>query len=1097
MNNKRPVEYVNTFIGTQGSGHALVGPQMPHGMVKLCPNTKSLPNPGYDYLDTEILGFVHLHQEGAGGKGGRGNIMLAPTNGELVTEEFDYASPFTHDNEDAYVGYYRVWLQRYAVEAELTASAHCGVHRYTFTTGGRNRILIDLGHTLGGKNRCNSAMADIVNPTSVSGMANYMIRYSASANDYSVYFHTVFSRPADAWGIWVGDSQTPNAAHLDASGDHLSCGIYLEFASEAGETVEARVGVSYVSAEQARKNYELETADVTFDELVEACREQWNDYLARISVEDKNEKEKVKFYSAMYRAANCPMDVNENGVYATSASGKPEAVRSLRGFYNEDWALWDTARTTHALANLIEPERASDMVETFIDIYRRGGWLPMATFPAKGVAEVMIGHNAVPVIMDAWLHNYRDFDLETAYEAMKKVATRQNPENPGLGTDIEYIQDGYYHLDNPRPGAGKFSASRTLEVCWSDWCTAQVAKILGHEEDCEYFMGRAHNYEKLFDPETRFMRPKNSDGSFFADFNPADSFKNGFCECTSWEYTFFVPHDIQGLINHIGGRAEFVSRLDEFFASGLFNYENETSIQVPYLYSYAGAPAKTQKIVRHCLVNNYWDTPNGLHGEDDSGAMSAWYTLAACGLYPANPSDAIYVINSPMFANVSFRTQYGVFEIKCNDFNEDNIYIGRAELNGQPLEKVWLGWNEIEPGGLLELWMTSDENNGWCTAPEAAPPSMTEGTVCAEIGACNIRAKEDGSYELFGSLKNTGRRGSAELKVMDGEIQLGRIFVFAEAGGEADFVLPFRIYGGGTRGLMLTGENVARELYFEQRGGSVRLGSLVAVGKTKLSAPYVLYGSGATVEARARLKNVGSISYNGKVTVTVDGADFESQSVSIKSGEEKDIVIPIRVTEKGPHEVSVGGAEPAILDVAGRPGRDWTEVKTIKSEMYTSGEAAYIRAEGDHMKLEFGMLFKTEAVKGDFNAYSKVSYEELTCPYAPAMIVVKNSLETDFEGFVMTGAMSKRGYHFVTYEGEMLKSPGYAPDCPEVPYYFKLEKRGTEFSGYYSTDNVNWKLHSIARIPTAQESQYVGLLVNAGCPVARLVKFDYLRIEKV
>ncbi|MBR4940422.1 MAG: glycoside hydrolase family 92 protein, partial [Clostridia bacterium] len=880
------------------------------------------------------------------------------------------------------------------------------------------------------------------------------------------------------------------------AGDHISCGIYLDFVSEAGETIEARVGISYVSAEQAKRNYEIEAEGISFDELTEACREQWNDFLSRISVEDKNEKEIVKFYSAMYRAANCPMDVNENGVYCTGASGKPEIVRSLRGFYNEDWALWDTARTTHALSNLVEPERASDMVDTFIEIYKKGGWLPMATFPANGVAEVMIGHNAVPVIMDAWLHNYTDFDLETAYEAMKKVATCQNHVNMGLGTDPDYVKDGYFYFDDPRPGGGNFSVSRSLEVCWSDWCTAQVAKILGRDEDYEYFMGRAHNYEKLFDPETRFMRPKNSDGTFYADFNPRDSFKNGFCECTSWEYSFFVPHDIQGLINHMGGREEFVARLDEFFASGLFNYENETSIQVPYLYSYAGAPWKTQKVVRDCLVNNYWDTPNGLHGEDDSGAMSAWYTLAACGLYPANPSDAIYVINSPMFANVSFRTKMGVFEIKCHDFNEDNIYIGKALLNGEPLEKVWLSWDEIECGGRLDLYMTSDEANGWGTAPEAAPPSMTEGTVSATITKCDIRGLEDGSFELYGTVKNDGRRGSVEMKVIDGSLTLGKIFVFAEAGEEVEFVLPFRIYGGGTRDLVIRGENLTAELRFEQRGGNVRLGELKAVSKTCLSSPYVLYGSGHTVEASAVLKNIGSITYSGKVFATVDGDPVAEQNVSIKSGEELKVVLPLRITAKGPHRVSVGGAEAAVLDVATRPGKEWTAVQTIESEFYTSEDAVYIRAEGDNGKMEFGMLFRTEPVTGDFDAYSMVTYEELTCPYAPAMIVVKNSLEKDFDGFVMNGAMSKRGYHFLIDEGEYTTGYRYAPGCPEVPYYFKLEKRGNEFHGYYSTDNENWTHHTSAMIPKTAETQYVGLLVNAGCPVARLVKFEYLKIEK-
>ncbi|MBQ5972968.1 MAG: GH92 family glycosyl hydrolase, partial [Oscillospiraceae bacterium] len=1036
MSVKRCVEYVDPFIGTQGSGHALVGPQVPRGMVKLGPDTKTLPNAGYDYLDTEILGFVHLHQEGAGGSGGRGNIMLSPVNGPLLTEEFERASRFSHDNENAFAGYYRVWLERYAVEAELTATAHCGLHRYTFTTGGRNRILIDLGHTLGGKNLCFGVRARLDGADTVLGGAEYASR----GGHYPAYFCAKFSRGADAWGVWAGGEVREGVGELDVKADRMSGGVILDFDSADGETVEVRVGISYVSAEQARRNMELETAGLSFDEAVTACRDLWEDYLSRIRVEDRNETEKVKFYSAMYRAANAPVDVNENGVYCTGASGRAETVRSVRGFYSEDWALWDTARTTHALAALVEPERVSDMVETFLEIYRRGGWLPMATSPASGVGEVMIGHNAVPVILDAWNHGYRDFDLALAFEAMKKTALEQNPDRPGLGTTLDYVRDGYYHMDDPRPGAGNFSASRTMEVAWSDWCTARTARLLGRDGDEAFFLKRASNWQNLFDPETRFIRPRNGDGSFFADFNPADSFKNGFCECTSWEYTFFVPHDVQGLINHVGGRAEFVRRLDEFFARGLFNYENETSLQVPFLYCYAGAPAKTQKLVRDCLVNNYWNTPNGLHGEDDSGAMSAWYTLAACGLYPANPSDAIYVLTTPMFRSVAFRTKGGVFRIESRGFNEDNVYIAAARLNGAPLDKVWLSWEEIEAGGMLELEMTADPDNGWGTDPAAAPPSMTAETVRGALCGCETGPDGAGGFVLTGRLRSLGARGSAELRVMDGDVCLGRGFVFCEAGGETAFRIPFRVYGGGIRRLRVAGEALERELVFEQESGPARLPKLEAVSGTSVEKPFVLYGSGETVRAWATVKNVGSITFAGGVALTVDGREAARQTVELRSGEERTVTFPVRVEAKGRHLVSVGGADAAALDVAGRPDKTWTAVKTTPSEICTCGETVYIRAEGDHEKKEFGMLFRTEPVRGDFTAYARVSYEELTCPYAPAMIVAKNTLGADVEGFCADGAMSKRGFHVRAWEGEFLTPYRYAPDCPEVPYYFKMEK---------------------------------------------------------
>ncbi len=1100
MSFKRPVEYVNTFIGTHGAGHALVGPQVPRGMVKLGPDTLTLPNAGYDYCDMNMLGFVHLHQEGAGGHGGRGNILVAPVNGELFTDERKYYSPYSHDNEEAFVGYYRVWLERYRVNAELAATARCGIHRYTYTTPGVNRVLFDLGHTLGGYNKCGGGRIRILSPGSLEGEGLYFTADMEFKKAYKAYFYAELSRPADSFGVWKNGEILENRsfAECDPSENRRSrLGAFLNFETSAPETLLVKVGVSYVSCAQAKANLEAEVPGWDFDGAVTACKNAWNEYLSRIGVSGGDEKEKVKFYSALYRAANSPVDINEHGVYATGASGEQETMVSPRGFYCEDWALWDTARTTHPLAALIEPERCPDMCETFIDIYRRGGWLPMATAPANGVPEVMIGHNAVPVMLDAYVHGYTDFDIETAYEAMKKSATQFNPERYGLGTPEDYIKDGYYHFDAPQPGGRNFACSRTLEVCWADWCTAQTAKLLGKTEDYEYFIKRARNYEKLFDPETRFMRPRNGDGSFFEKFNPADSFKNGFCECTSWEYTFFVPHDIQGLINLIGGREEFVARLDEFFERRFFNYQNETSIQVPFLYCYAGAPYKTQKLVLECLKKNYWDTVNGLHGEDDAGAMSSWYVLAACGLYPVCPGDGTYVITTPMFKNLSFRTANGVFRIVCDDYDGNRIYIGSALLNGKPLNRPWLTWDEVNSGGELRLKMTDNPYNGWGVLPECAPPSMTKKPVSAEIVSLDVPSECGGEFTARVTLKNSGARGSVKVAVWDGDIPLGHGFLMLGEGEQGTIDLKLPLFAPGKRLITVKGEAIKNEKAAAVRMTKVNLPSVHVLGRISLSTPFSVFGSGETISVRFRAKNTGGATFSGELSIYVNGKAAGTVGASLRAGEESAFEAPLLLSKAGSYKIRVEDSPEEVFEIVSAPSSAWIQANSTKAEIYTGEESVYIRAEGEQNKNEFGMLFRAEPVTGDFDAYAKVSYEELTCPYAPAMIIVKNDPSPDnFEGMVSGGAMSKRGFHFDYADGELLAPYRYAPGCPEVPYYFKLTKRGRDFMNYYSFDNENWTLHCGVRVETAADTQYIGLLNNAACPVARLVKFDYLRIEK-
>jgi predicted alpha-1,2-mannosidase len=717
-----PAAYVDPMIGTSGSGNAVPGALVPHGMVKLSPDC--LVDAGdvdsYEYQADRIEGFSHTHFQGpGGGANGYSQILLVPVIGDLKTEEIDYASAYTHDDEAAEPGYYMVMLQDYGVRAELTATAHAGYHRYTFPASDRARVLIDIGHTRGDSR---GGEVEIVDDVTVKGFGLYnvhpLLDLILSTGDNrtgqsQVYFYAVFSKPFESYGTWNQVEVKPGSA-AESGPD---TGAFLNFKTTEGEVVEVRVGISMVSIEQAESNLRAEMQDKSFAEVRAEARARWNCILNRVQVEGGTGDQKKMFYTALYHTLLAPADyTEEGGVFFSGADGKGEVFRTKDSrFYTDDWCAWDTFRTSRPLATLVEPETVDDVVASYLHLYQQGGWLPKCTWHATGYSRIMIGNHAVSIIADALVKGFSGFDRDTAWAALYKSATRDidGDRFPGLcgylnlGTPPEYVESGYISHDCDMHQ----SASMTLEYAYNDWCIAQAAQILKKSDQVDVFRQRAKNYKNHWNDAAGFMQGRNLDGSWREPFDPADDADdNDFCEATSWIYTWFVPHDVSGLIALMGGKSAFAAKLDEFFSGGYFEISNEPSFHIPYLYNYAGEPARTQEVVRATLQTEFGSDPGGLPGNDDSGATSAWYAFSAMGVYPVAPGDGVYQITSPLFDRITVHLNpafYGgkTLVIEAVDNSPENLYIQSAELNSEPLERAWITHAEIGKGGTLRLHM--------------------------------------------------------------------------------------------------------------------------------------------------------------------------------------------------------------------------------------------------------------------------------------------------------------------------------------------------------------------------------------------------------
>ncbi len=713
---------VDPFIGSDGPGNVIPGAMSPHGMVRASPDTLNEHGQvgAYEHGSTNIEGFTHTHLEGPGGSGyGYSQVLLMPTTGPLDLSPAAIRSAFSHETEEAEPGYYAVRLDDHAVRVELTAAGHAAIHRYTFDEAGPARVVFDLGHSLG---RSRGGRVEIEDERTVSGFGRYnvhplldvVLQPRDSTGLATIYFVARASAASTERGTWQGQTER-DAEPGDTLIEGAHSGAWLGFEVEAGGTVEVRVALSNISVEQARANLEADIGALSFDELRASTRRLWNERLSRVRVEGGEDELRRVFYTALYHSMSTPADHTEaGGRFATAAGGEVETFEAEGWrFHTDDWCIWDTFRTTHPLRTLIEPEGVSDVVRSYLHIYEQGGWLPKCPWNASGYSRVMIGHHAVSVIADALVKGLAGFDVDLALEAALRSADSDN-ENPAagglcgylnLGTTPEYRDLGYVPSECDRTQ----SVSMTLEYAYDDFCVARIAEAAGDEEVARRLDERAQSYRAHFDADTGYMRPRDREGAFTEPFDPDDASEgNDFCEAYSGIYTWFVPHDVLGLFELLGGPEEVVARLEEHFDGGHHDPSNQPSFHIPWLYNLAGRPDLTQGRVREVALTEYRAARKGLPGNDDAGSTSAWLVFAAMGLYPIAPGSPVYQVTTPLFERTEIHLHPSFYEgssfvVEAKDHGPDNLYIQSARLNGEALSELSIRHEQIVSGGVLEL----------------------------------------------------------------------------------------------------------------------------------------------------------------------------------------------------------------------------------------------------------------------------------------------------------------------------------------------------------------------------------------------------------
>ena len=726
-------DFVNPFIGTGGHGHTFPGATTPFGMVQLSPDTDNKNwdwCSGYHASDSSIMGFSHTHLSGTGASD-LGDVLVMPMTGETRYAPGDKAVPgsgwrsrFSHDSEAAEPGYYRVDLKDYGIKAEMTATANTGFHRYTFPKSDQARIVIDLYHKIHGEDVKDSEI-EVVNDSTVAGYRST----SGWAPLRFIYFYARFSKPFTEASIYTrtGDGKAENHGWLKEmkSGGGMGCAV--SFKTGQGESILIKVGISSVSREAAERAMNAETEGWDFNGIRKGARAAWERELSKIRVQGTRKTKEI-FYTALYHTMIAPNEIaDEQGNFI----GPDHKVRKAdSGVFYSTFSLWDTYRANHPLFTLIHPDRVPGMINSLLDSFKGNGFLPLWTLWGDET-NCMIANHSVPVIADACLKAIGGFDREAAYQAVKTSLTRDHFFSPWT----LYNTVGYLPADREPQ-----SVSRTLEACYNDWCAAQMAKMLGKTRDYQFFVNRSQSYRRLYDASTGFFRGRNADASWKTPFNPYAIDWSSYTEATAWQYTWYVPQDVQDMIRLMGGRERFVLKLDSLFRVssqivghqsditgliGQYAHGNEPSHHIAYLFDYARQPWKTQSTVREIMDTQYNNTIDGISGNEDCGQMSAWYVLSAMGFYPVNPCGGVYAIGSPVVERAVLNTGNGkTFTITVQNQSPANRYIQSAMLNGRRLDKSWITHGDILDGGTLVFKMGAKPNKGWASAESSVPPTL-------------------------------------------------------------------------------------------------------------------------------------------------------------------------------------------------------------------------------------------------------------------------------------------------------------------------------------------------------------------------------------
>jgi predicted alpha-1,2-mannosidase len=712
---KNLIQFIQPQIGLDNGGNVLPGPCLPFGMVKLGPDCVGGSNAGY-ISGEKITGFSHTHVSGTGGGAKYGNVTVAPVVGRLDIN--DYSS---HGKDEVIqAGYYQVHLAKYTVKAELTTTHGCGFHQYTFPASEEAYLIIDAGSFLDyATNRTEAQFfvgseIEFVSETILEGYTR--VRNGWGKGDaYTVYFSAeVDTQPFETGTFKSGKINQSSKFEADTG---EKTGAFLKFKTAAGQSVKMKVGISFLGRLKARANRENEIPGWDFQAIVDQAQQKWNEAVGKVQVEGGSDTLKTMFYTALYHNMLMPSDrTGENPKWTSEAP-----------YYDDFYAIWDTYRTTNPLLTLVQPKRQVDLIKSMIDIYEHDGYMPDGR-SGNDNGRTQGGSNCDMLIADAYAKGLEGIDYEKAYEAMVKnaeVPPGGNEQKEGRGGLNDYNRIGYISTDYERAG------SRTLEYACCDWAIAKVAKGLGKTDDYEKYKKRANNWMNLWRPvedhgAKGFIWPRKQDGSWDQDydmFQEIGYWREFFYESHTWEYSFYVPHDMKKLIEICGGREEFLKRLETFFEEGFYNVNNEPGFLTPCLYNYVGRPDKTASRVNKIIAENYNTSRSGLPGNDDSGAMSAWFAFHAMGFFPVAGQD-IYLISSPRFEKASICLDNGkTFQVIAKNTSAKNIYVQSAKLNGKPLQQAWFRHTNIKDGGELELFM-GDNPSGW--GQEIVPPSMSD-----------------------------------------------------------------------------------------------------------------------------------------------------------------------------------------------------------------------------------------------------------------------------------------------------------------------------------------------------------------------------------
>jgi predicted alpha-1,2-mannosidase len=728
-NTAAPSNAVYPFLGVDWGGKVFLGATVPFGMIKLGPDVETFEGvpDGAGYVSTGLVdGFSHLHLSGGSGK--YGNILVAPVTGVLEPGDIKSARA----GEGASVGYYRTRLTRYDTLAELTATRRVGFHRYTFPSSADSHITINLAHLLSHGNGAESQQflggkVNVLSDHEVTGMGRYRGGWN-EGGEYRVYFYAIADTPAVHSQTWAGATLSSSTSAAIDSDSPL--GVSLDYVTTAGQIIQLKVGLSFVSEKQARQNVTAEVPGWSFDTVHNAAITAWNDALSPIRISGATDSQRRQFYTAMYHTMLVPSD----------RTGENPLWKSKEPYYDDYYAIWDTFRTEGPLLTLIAPDRERDAIRSLIDIYRHEGYMPDAR-SGNTSGRTQGGSNADVMVTDAYMKGMTGIDYATAFKAMQKDAEvpPADARMEGRGGLLDYNSKGYVTNIDERSG------SRTVEYAYDDFAIAELACGLGHDAAARRYAAHAENWANLWDSSLStggvngFIRPRNRDGSWApADLTVRGTWPNFEYEGDIWTYSLYAPQDVRKLMEMSGGKASFVRRLDTLFGRKHFDMSNEPGFLLPMLYLWAGRPDKTDDVIVRQLEREFSDSRGGLPGNDDSGAMSAWLIFQSLGIYP-NAGQDVYLIGTPSFSEAEIDMPSGkVFRIVARNLDREhaNRYIQSATLNGKPLGNAWFRHAQIADGGTLELTLGPVPSDWGTRVP---PPSMSDAVspLCAAATASN------------------------------------------------------------------------------------------------------------------------------------------------------------------------------------------------------------------------------------------------------------------------------------------------------------------------------------------------------------------------